>query len=169
MPSKVYNNVEGHRLLDNGVVCEDVNKVDLPTLSHPTSKISASGMAMDIEMPDTTHLEAMEIAVAHNNGVNCHLLAAPGRHNLELRIVRQCYNKVSGEIEHKSVKVRTTCVHKSTEKGSVEIGNPLGSTEKYSILRYEEIMDGETIVLIDVDKIEVNGVSYTDPVEKLLN
>ena len=31
MPSKVYNNVEGQRLIDNDRVAEDVTSVSLPT------------------------------------------------------------------------------------------------------------------------------------------
>ena len=40
MPSKVYNNVEDHRLLDGKYVVEDVTKVGLPTLKHTTTTIS---------------------------------------------------------------------------------------------------------------------------------
>lgn len=170
MPSKVYNNIEGNRVLDNNKVCEDVTSFTLPTISHPTSTISASGMAMDVDIPNTTHLEAMEFGVSHNNGVNCNLLAAPGKHTLEGRAVRQRYNVAKGEIEHESVKWRVTGVHKSTEKGSIETGNPYGSTDKYSVLRFEEIINGTTTVLIDAMSgiIKFNGKSYTDPVENLL-
>ena len=170
MPSKVYNNIEGNRVLDNNKVCEDVTSFTLPTISHPTSTISASGMAMDVDIPNTTHLEAMEFGVSHNNGVNCNLLAAPGKHTLEGRAVRQRYNVANGEIEHESVKWRVTGVHKSTEKGSIETGNPYGSTDKYSVLRFEEIINGTTTVLIDAMSgiIKFNGKSYTDPVENLL-
>ena len=170
MPSKVYNNVEGHRLLDNGTVCEDVTSFSPPTLSHPTRTIAAAGMAMDVDIPNTTHLDAGEISIAHNNGVNCNRLADPGKHLIECRTVRQRYNVASGEIDHESVKYRTTCVHKSTEKGTIETGNPYGSTEKYSVLRYEEIVDGETTGLVDAMAgiIKFNGKNYTDPVENLL-
>ena len=147
MPSKVYNNIEGNRVLDNNKVCEDVTSFTLPTISHPTNTISASGMAMDVDIPNTTHLEAMEFGVSHNNGVNCNLLAAPGKHTLEGRAVRQRYNVAKGEIEHESVKWRVTGVHKSTEKGSIETGNPYGSTDKYSVLRFEEIINGTTTSL----------------------
>lgn len=130
MPKRVYNNVEGHRVLDGGSVCEDVTSITLPTVEHPTTTISASGMAMDVDMPNTTHLNAMELSIAHNNGVNCRYLATPGKHNIEMRVVRQRYNVAGVEIEHESLKVRATCVHKSTDKGTIETGNPYGSTGK---------------------------------------
>lgn len=171
MPRKVANNVVDHRVIDNGEVCEDVTSITLPTISHPTTTIDASGMAMAVDMPNTTHLEASEFSIAHNNGVNCNKLASPGKHNIECRVARQNYNVAAGENEFESVKYRITGVYKSSEKGNVETGNPLGSTEKFSVLRYEEVVNGETTVLIDAMAgiIEFNGKSYTDPVERLLS
>lgn len=171
MPSKVYNNVEGHRVIDNDRIAEDVTSITLPTVKHPTTTISASGMAMDVDMPNTTHLDAMEFAVAHNNGVNCRYLADPGKHFIETRVVRQRYNVPRGEIEHESVKFRVTGVHKETGKGSVETGNPYGSTDKYSVLRYEEEVNGEITVLADAmaGLIKFNGVDCTNVIENLLN
>ena len=171
MPSKVYNNVEGHRVLDNERVAEDVTSVSLPTIEHPTSTISAAGMAADVDMPNTTHINAMEFGVSHNNGVNCKYLASPGKHFIETRVVRQRYNVAAGEIEHESVKFRVTGVHKSTEKGSIETGNPYGSTDKYSVLRFEEEVNGEVTAIVDAmaGVIKFNGVDYTDQIESLLN
>ena len=171
MPSKVYNNVEGHRVLDNERVAEDVTSVSLPTIEHPTSTISAAGMAADVDMPNTTHINAMEFSVSHNNGVNCKYLASPGKHFIETRVVRQRYNVAAGEIEHESVKFRVTGVHKSTEKGSIETGNPYGSTDKYSVLRFEEEVNGEVTAIVDAmaGVIKFNGVDYTDQIESLLN
>jgi phage tail tube protein FII len=171
MPSKVYNNVEGNRVIVNGRVAEDVTSVSLPTIEHPTSTISSPGMAMDVDMPNTTHLNAMEFGVNHNNGVNCKYLAAPGKQFIETRVVRQRYSVAAGEIEHESVKFRITGIHKSTEKGNIETGNPFGSTDKYSVLRYEEEINGEVTIIVDAmaGVIKSNGVDYTNQIENLLN
>lgn len=171
MPQKVYNNVEGHRLLDNGRTVEDVTKISLPEIKHPTTTISAAGMAMDVDMPNTTHLEAMEFSIVHNNGVNCKYLADPGKHLIEARTVRQRYNTAKGEIEHASVKFRVTGVHVSTSKGDVEIGSPYGSTDKFSVLRYEEEIDGKVVTIADATAglIRYNGVDCTSVVENMLN
>ena len=170
MPNKVYNNVVDQRLLDNANVCEDVTSVTLPDLNHPTDTISAAGMVADVDVPNNYHLDAMEFAVAHNNGVNCRYLANPGVHLLETRIARQRYNVAIGEVELESVKVRVRGLHKGTTKGSVEAGNPLGSTEKYSVLRYEEEIGGEVVVLIDAAAgiMRYNGQDYASEVENLL-
>lgn len=170
MPQKVYNNVEGHRLIDNGRTVEDVTKFSLPEVKHPTTTISAAGMAMDVDMPNTTHLEAMEFSVVHNNGVNCKHLADPGKHLIEVRTVRQRYNVAKGEIEHESVKYRITGVHASTNKGDLEIGSPYGSTDKYSVLRYEEEIGGKIVTIADATAglIRYNGVDCTSVVENML-
>ena len=170
MPAKVYNNVEGHRLIDNGYTVEDITQIAVPTISFPTTPISASGMAMDVDMPNMTHLEAMEFGISHNNGTNGKRLSDPGRHFIETRVVRQRYNVAGGQIEHESVKFRVTGVLKNIEKGNIETGNPYGSTNKYSVLRYEEEINGEIVTLIDAmaGTIKFNGKNYTDAVENLL-
>ena len=170
MPQKVYNNVEGHRIIDNDRVAEDVTKIGLPTIKHPTTTISASGMAMDVDMPNTTHLDSMTFSITHNNGVNCNHLADPGKHTIEARTVRQRYNVALGEIEHESVKFRIIGVHTQSEKGDIETGNPYGTTEQYSVLRYEEEVNGEIITIADAmaGLIRYNGIDCTDVIENLL-
>jgi P2 family phage contractile tail tube protein len=170
MPQKVYNNVEDHRLIDNKKTIEDVTKVGLPTIKHPTTTIDAAGMAMAVDMPNTTHIDAMDYTITHNNGVNCNLLATPGKHTQEFRTVRQRYNVAKGEIEHESVKYRLTGVHAETQKGDIETGSPFGSTEKYSVLRYEEEVNGKVTVIVDAMAgiIKYNGKAYTDTVANML-
>lgn len=170
MPSKVYNNIEGHRLLDNKRVCEDVTKIGLPTITHPTTTISAAGMAVDVDMPNTTHLDAMEFSITHNNGVNCRHLSNPGKHSIELRAVRQKYNVAKGELGHESVKFRLVGVTKETQKGDIETGSPYGTTVKYSLLRYEEEIDGKVVTVIDAMAgiIKYGEKEYTSVVEDML-
>lgn len=171
MPQKVYNNIVGHRAIDNGRVVEDVTSVTLPTVKHPTTTISASGMAMDVEMPNTTKLESMDFSIAHNNGTNSKYLGDPGKHTIEVRTARQRHNVPRGEIEYESVKFRITGIHTATEKGNIETGNPYGSTDRYSVLRFEEERDGEIITIVDATAgvIRINGKDYTDVIENMLS
>ena len=170
MPKKVYCNIEKHRLLDGKREVEDVTKAGLPKIEHPTTEIKSAGMSMNVNMPDTTHLNAMEFTVYHNNGVNCKYLAQPGKHNIEFRTARQRYDVPKGEIKHESVKFRITGVHVSTEKGDIETGSPYGSTEKFSVLRYEEEIDGVVTTIADAmaGLIKFNGVNCTSEVDNLL-
>lgn len=171
MPKFVKNNVEDHRMLDNGIVVEDVTTFTPPTLTHPSSTIDASGMAMAIDVPDATRLEAAEYTIAHNNGDNCKLLSAPGQHTQEFRVARQKYNVAAAKMEHESVKYRMIGLHKASEPGSVERGNPLGSTERYSLIHYEEEINGVIVKKIDAATGDIvhDGVSYTSDIKNLLN
>ena len=171
MPQKVYNNIEGHRVIDNGKTVEDVTKIGLPTIKHPTTSIqNVSGMAMDVDMPNPTHIEAADFTIYHNNGINGDLLAVPGKHQLEVRAVRQAYDTVKGEIQHQSVKYIVTGIHVETQKGDLETGSPYGSTEKYSLVRYEEEVNGKKVTIIDAVAgiIRYNGKEYADVIGKML-
>lgn len=170
MAKYIKINVVDHLLIDNNQICEDVNSVTLPTLEHPTTSVDAPGMALAMEIPDTAKFKAAEFSVAHNNGANCEALAVPGKHVMEFRTVRQKYTTSKTDIGYESVKYRLIGLHTSTEKGTIERGNPWGSTEKYSLSRYEEIVDGKTITLVDGPNniARINGVDYTGGVQNLL-
>ena len=163
-------NVVDHLLIDNMREVEDVTSVVLPTLEHPTTSIDTSGIALAMDVPDMTKFNAAEYSIAHNNGNNTEYLATPGLHTDEFRVVRQKYSRAKNNVEYESVKYRLTGMYKSTEKGTIETGNPLGSTDKYSLTRYEEIVDGKQTMLIDGPNniIRIMGVDYSDDIQKLL-
>ena len=73
-------------------------------------------------------------------------------------------------MEHASVKYRLTGVHIETTKGDIESGSPIGSTDRYSCLRYEEEVNGKVTTIIDAmaGVIKYNGKSYTDAVQNML-
>ena len=170
MPKFVRLNVEDHRLLDGTTMVEDVTTVGLPTIEHPTTSVKAAGMVMDVDIPNMYHFNAMEFEISHNNGTNCNLLATPGNHSLEFRVARDIYDSTKGETDLELVKVRVHGAHKSTEKGDIETGNPYGSTEKYSVLRYEEEIRGVVTTLIDsmAGIIKINGVDFSSKLKSLL-
>lgn len=171
MPKMVSCNVEDHRLIDNGRVVEDVTKFTPPTVEHPTTTVKSAGMVMDIDFPNIYHFNAMEFSVAHNNGTNCNRLGDPGLHQIEGRIARQYYNVALGEMDLGLYKMRVLGAHKATEKGDIETDNPYGSTDKYSVLRYEEELDGEILTLIDSTAgiIRINGEDYSSKLSSLLD
>lgn len=163
-------NVVDHLLIDNNREVEDVTSVVLPTLEHPTTSIDTSGIALAMDVPDMTRFSAAEYSIAHNNGTNAQYLSTPGLHTDEFRTVRQKYTTSKTTIEYESVKYRMTGIHKSTEKGTIETGNPWGSTDKYSLVRYEQIVAGKQTMLIDGPNniIKINGKDYSGDVQRLL-
>lgn len=170
MAKNIKINVVDNLLKDNGREVEDVTKVDLPTFEHPTTEVNASGLAMNMEIPDMTKFNSAEFSIAHNNGTNGQYLSAPGLHKVEFRAVRQAYKTSKTQIGHELVKYIMTGIHKKVEKGSMENGNPWGSTDTYSLLRYEEIVDGKQTALVDGPNniIKFNGKDYSGDVQKLL-
>lgn len=170
MSKSIKVNVVDHLLLDNGREIEDVTSVVLPTLEHPTTTIGTSGIAMDMDVPDMTKFNAAEYSIAHNNGVNTEYLATPELHRHEFRTVRNKYVTNKANTEYESVKYRLTGMHKAVEKGTIETGNPIGSTDRYSLVVFEEIVDGKQTMLIDAPNniIRINGVDYSNDVQKLL-
>lgn len=171
MLKNVRCNVEDYRVFHDGNRVEDIIKADLPDVKKTTTQVKAAGMLMDVEMPNWYHFEAMEMGLSHNNGNGCARLSMPGPHNIELRVARQNYSVTGGEMDLELVKVRARVVHKSAEKGSVETNNPLGSNEKFSVLRYEEEIAGEITTLIDsmAGRLILDGVDYSDRLTNILD
>lgn len=172
MPNKIYNNVERHRLIDNGRTVEDVTKVGLPDIKHPTTAIeNVAGMAMNVELPNQAQLEACEFTVYHNNGANCEYLCDPGTHEFEFRVARQVYDRTQSTMGHEGNKFRVTGLFVEQQKGDIETGSPYGTTVKYSVLRFEEEKNGEIVEQYDaaLGTVMRNGVSCTDEIDRLLN
>lgn len=172
MPKKIKINVEDHKLIDNKRTCEDVTQVVLPSFEHPTTAVeNVSGMAMNLDVPNPSRFNSAEMSIAHNNGVNCEYLDMPGKHESEFRMARQTFDTSKTDIKHEGVKFRTVSLFKRVEKGTIETGNPWGSTCVYGIVRYEEIVDGKQTFLVDAtgNKLVVNGKSFTDDISSLLN
>lgn len=171
MPKNVRCNIEDHRLLIDGQKVEDVTTITPPNIEHPTVAVKAAGMVMDVDMPNMYHYNAMELTIAHNNGNNCDLLIAPGTHSIELRAARQNYDVAGVLLGLELVKMRAVVVHKTTEKGTIEAGNPYGSTERYSVVRYEEEQGGEVIELIDsmAGIIRIKGQDYSSELSSMLD
>lgn len=121
MPKNIYNNVEGHRLLDNGRVVEDITSITLPTVEHPTTTLSVNGMAGDLDMPNAVHVNAMDFEVSHNNGTNCKYLNDPGKHTIEVRVVRQRFDTVQADMQHESVKFRIVGFSRAPAKARLKM------------------------------------------------
>jgi len=171
MPNMIYNNVEDNRILFDGKIVEDVTSISLPTEEHPTTNFdNVSGTTGNIEMPNQYRVNAMELGISHNNGKNCDLLSTPGKHTIEVRLARQVFNVAKTNMGHEGVKFRFNVFHKSTENGTIENGNPLGSTDKFSVIRDEVIINGKQKKLIDIASgvMKINGTSYSDDVQNLL-
>jgi P2 family phage contractile tail tube protein len=168
---KIMSNVVDQKILDGNREVEDVTSITLPDIEHVTTELDVAGMSGKLNIPDPTRLEAMEISIAHNNGVNSKVLNEPRVHKFEFRLALQMMNVSKGEIEYKSMKYRVHAAFTKVSKGEAKTGNPLGATNSYSVYRYEEEQDGVVITLIDLlnNIIRINGQDYNNVIKKMLN
>lgn len=171
MQKQVMGIVQDHRAFDNGVNMEDVQTVELPNMEFATTEMNGSGMAGAVNMPDYSSLNAMSMSMNHNNGLNCHRLRRPGKHELEFRAAVQVLDVVSSEPKVVVDKFRVVGLFTGNTGGSLERSNPRGSTDTFSVLRYEEERDGEILTLIDIPKgkIMIDGVDYAAKTRGLLD
>lgn len=166
----VQSNVIRYLVYFDGKLVEDVTSYTPPARRYKTTSIQSAGMSGDVNAANQANIEAMESTLAHNNGVNTHLLLTPGIHTLEVRTVRQKYNVAKSRMEHERITWRDRVQHISRDPGSIEANNPYGNTDKFSVVRHEEIINGKQTRLDDIPngKLVTNGVSATDEIDNLL-
>lgn len=171
MPKKVANKVVGNKLMDGSYEIEDVTSVTIPDVEYGVDEFDVSGLAAVIEAIDPTHVNAMTFSIAHNNGLNCWRLNSPKKHQFELRIAQQVLNTSNGSVKPNSVKYRIDGMPKKISDGTVERGNPLGTTVDFTVLRFEKEVSGVVVTLIDAlaNIVKINGVDYTNQINELLN
>ncbi len=171
MQKQIVSIIEDFRVFDGTVLVEDVQSCTLPKITNPVTTISGSGMAGNIDMPDSSRVSSMAYSLAHNNGLNCGMLCRPGVHDNEFRTSVQVYDKEKGTMVRKSVKHRLRGFFAGEEKGTIQRGNPLGSTVNFNCIRYEREEDGVITQRIDIPAgiIEYGGVSYTSETQNLLD
>lgn len=166
---KIANNVIDHKLLDNKRVVEDVVSITPPKVEHPTDEIRAAGIPLDLNLPNKAKVNAMELKINHNNGKNCRYLRNPGKHKIEGRMARQNYDVANVDMALDSIKFRATVMHVSTETNQIESGNPYAATETFSVIRWEEELNGEMITKVDVaGTVLINGRDCRRDVESIL-
>jgi len=162
MPKKVFANVVDHRVYDDGVNIEDVTSITLPDLEFTKTEFDVAGMVGKLNMANPAHLEAMSYTIAHNNGLEGERLATPDIHQHEFRLMRQNLDVPDARLEYDSVKYRLAGQMVKESGGSIERGNPLGSTVEYSCQRFIKEIAGKIVVHVDIPAgiVIINGVDY---------
>ncbi len=171
MPKIIYNNVIDHRLLDGDVTVEDVMTITPPEIKFKTTEMDVAGMIGAIDIPDISGLEKMTMDINHNKGLNHEVLNTPGKHKFEFRIARQRLSTSNAELSAEGVKIRVTAMFVGEKRSEVERGNPMATTNTYSVLRFEEEVNGKQTTCIDVlaGIVKVNGKDYSNDYQHLLN
>lgn len=166
----IYGNVERFRVVANGQEVEDVTSISLPTLEHPTTSVSTSGMAGELSIPDAAFINSMTLSITHNKGRNSEQLQA-SRASIIVSLARQKYDSAGQQMGFVNITYKCIGLHVKTDEGKAETKNPLSVTDDFSLTRYEEKVEGQERVLIDIPAgiIRINGQEFTSDVEKALS
>lgn len=171
MNKQVHNKVVDSRIFDGSTLVEDVTSVDTPDIEFVNDEIDIPGATSKLNIISPYQVGAMTLTVNHNNGNGCDSLNTPETHKLEMRVARQVITTATGETSYESFKIRAWGTPMSVSRGSVERGNPMGSSVKFSLMRYEEERMGKTTILIDAlaGKLEINGKDYASQINRMLD
>ena len=167
----MFMNIKGAVLANtvyrDGVRCAKDVTLTLPTVTYKTAEHQAMGT---LELPMLGQIEAMEASVT-KKGYDTGLaqLAKPEAHNLEFRFVQDVVdeNNVS---KPEGCKAFMRCVPKMLPGSDLEPG-AVGDTQiTFAVSRYQLIVGGEEICLIDQLKgiQRINGKDYAKSINSLL-
>jgi len=156
---------------EDGVEYLGLAEATLPDLSALTQSLSGAGIAGKIEFPVLGHYDAMSLTLNFRTfNKEAVKLAAPARHNIDLRVAQQVENPVSGEIEVQGVKHVMVVVPKSLKSGSVAPASPSNGSGEYAVHYWKTTIDGKTVLEIDpLNYIcKINGTDYLKDVKSAL-
>ena len=151
---------------DGDLVARDVT-VTLPDVSFATAEHKAMGT---LELPMLGQLEAMEASVTktgYDKGVA--QLAEPEAKNLEFRFVQDVIGS-DNVSKPEGCKAFMRCVPKILPGGDLEPGSKTEQQITLAVSRYQLIVGGVEICLIDQLKgiLRINGKDYATYINSLL-
>lgn len=151
---------------DGELVAKDVT-VTLPNINYLTAEHKAMGT---VELPVLGQIEAMEAAVT-KKGYDSGLakLARPEAMNLEFRFVQDVIDS-DNVSKPEGCKAFLRAVPKTLPGGDLEPGNVGDTQVTFAVTRYQLIVGGEELCLIDQLKgiQRIYGTDYAKSINSLL-
>ena len=133
----------------DGVVIDEYVSVELPELSLATHEVSGAGVMGTLDVPSRTQIEGMELGVSTSGmGAGRARLMTPGQHRLEFRATQEVYTPENG-VQVEGLKIFVTGVLKSGGGGTLESASGVESDATFEVLRYEEYVNGEEMLIVD--------------------
>lgn len=167
----MFVNIKGAVLADSvyrdGVLVAKNVTVTLPTVTYKTAEHQAMGT---LELPMLGQIEAMEASVTKKGyDVGLAQLAKPEACNLEFRFVQDVIdaNNIS---KPEGCKAFMRCVPKVLPGSDLEQGTVNDTQVTFAVSRYQLIVGGNEICLIDQlkDIQRINGKDYAKSITSLL-
>lgn len=148
-----------------------IAKATMPDIKFLTQTINGAGVAGNIEavlkgMIDTMTLK-LEFISPTDSAVE---LAAPVKHNIDLRVAEQQWNKVKARSDVAATKYVMVIVPKSLTVGSVAQASPADASGEYVVYYYAAYKGNKQLWEIDPYNYicKINGVDYMKDVRAAL-
>ena len=140
---------------------------DLPNISFLTTTLNGSGIGGNIEAVIRGMVDTMTLTLKFRNlQSEAASLITPERHTIELRVVMQVENPVSGELEELPAKHVFTVAPKTLNGGSIapaSTGDPSG---EYAVRYWAYYVNSEEQFMIDpLNSIcRINGTDWMESI-----
>lgn len=159
------------RVFEDGREHLGLASVTLPNLNYVVQSISGAGIAGTVDYPIIGQIEAMELGISfRTTQPNASKLAAPKRHQIELRSAQQNDDPIAGQLTVDAVKHVFVIVPKTLTGGSVAPAAATDGSGTYSVLYWKETINGQVTKEIDpVNRVcVIDGVDYMEDVRSAL-
>jgi len=156
---KAYSGETGENLI--GVT----TTVTLPEISHMTATISGAGLGGEFEVPVAGYTQniTMELPFTALTPQVAELSNSNKKCEIVLRAATQVFDKGNGTRDYAPMKIVVGGAVTAGTPGSLQLGNPMGSTLKISATRYSITVGDDK--LFEVDKI--NQIYIVDGVDMM--
>ena len=148
-----------------------ISSADLPSINFLTQQITGGGISGNIEAVLTGMTEAMTLGLHFRSAMDAAVsLMKPEKHNIELRVAEQYWNKTKGAKEIATDKYVLVVMPKNFAPGSVSPASTPDVSGEYSVYYYAGYKDGKTLWEIDPwnYKCVIGGKDYMADVRKAL-
>jgi P2 family phage contractile tail tube protein len=148
-----------------------VASIELPDLEYVTEKLDPFGIAGEPEVPNIGHFKDLTAKVKFRTIYeDLTKLAEPKNHQLTVYADIQFFNNVSGEFEHKQLRIVLKGIPKKAPIGKLEKGKPQEQEYEFSVNYIKAELDGREVLEIDILNYicKINGTDYLSQVRQNL-
>ena len=148
-----------------------IAKATLPNVAFLSQTVAGAGIAGNIDAVLVGMVEAMSMTLNFRSATDAAAsLAAPRKHNIDLRVAEQYWDTAGVAKEVQADKYVMVVFPKNTTPGSVAPASAADTSGEYSVYYYAAYKDGKKLWEIDpYNQIcEIDGVDYLAPVRTAL-
>ncbi len=148
-----------------------VAKAKLPDIKFLTQTISGAGVAGNVESVLKGMMDTMTLGLDFISATDAAVeLAAPVKHNIDLRAAEQQWNRTNARSEVASTKYVLVVIPKTTSPGGIAPASPADASGEYAVYYYAAYKGKKQLWEIDPYNYicKINGVDYMKEVRAAL-